>query len=62
MSRSSCTAAPACLDEDYRKAIDAGIRKINYYTYGVKYAGEAVSPRPRAPRRQTLPPSCTGTI
>ena len=26
----------------YRKAIDAGIRKINYYTYGVKYAGEAV--------------------
>ena len=29
-------------DEDYAKAIDAGIRKINYYTYGVKYAGEAV--------------------
>ena len=29
-------------DEDYRKAIDAGVRKINYYTYGVKYAGEAV--------------------
>ena len=29
-------------DDDYRKAIDAGIRKINYYTYGVKYAGEAV--------------------
>lgn len=29
-------------DEDYHKAIDAGIRKINYYTYGVKYAGEAV--------------------
>ena len=29
-------------DEDYRKAIDAGIRKINYYTYGVKYAGETV--------------------
>jgi fructose-bisphosphate aldolase class II len=29
-------------DEDYRKAIDAGIRKINYYTYGAKYAGEAV--------------------
>lgn len=28
-------------DEDYRKAIDAGIRKINYYTYGVKFAGEA---------------------
>ena len=29
-------------DEDYHKAIDAGIRKINYYTYGVKYAGETV--------------------
>lgn len=29
-------------DDDYRRAIDAGIRKINYYTYGVKYAGEAV--------------------
>ncbi|QOY60820.1 class II fructose-bisphosphate aldolase [Thermophilibacter immobilis] len=29
-------------DDDYRSAIDAGIRKINYYTYGAKYAGEAV--------------------
>jgi len=29
-------------DSDYHKAIDAGIRKINYYTYGVKFAGEAV--------------------
>lgn len=29
-------------DEDYHKSIDAGIRKINYYTYGVKFAGEAV--------------------
>lgn len=29
-------------DADYKKAIDAGIRKINYYTYGAKYAGEAV--------------------
>ena len=29
-------------DGDYHKAIDAGIRKINYYTYGVKYAGETV--------------------
>jgi fructose-bisphosphate aldolase class II len=28
-------------DGDYRRAIDAGIRKINYYTYGAKYAGEA---------------------
>lgn len=29
-------------DEDYVKAINAGIRKVNYYTYGAKYAGEAV--------------------
>ncbi|MDO4429375.1 MAG: class II fructose-bisphosphate aldolase [Atopobiaceae bacterium] len=29
-------------NEDYVKVINAGIRKINYYTYGVKYAGEAV--------------------
>ena len=29
-------------DEDYHHSIDAGIRKINYYTYGVKYAGDAV--------------------
>ena len=29
-------------DEDYVAAINAGIRKINYYTYGVKYAGDAV--------------------
>lgn len=29
-------------DDDYRRSIDAGIRKINYYTYGVKYAGDAV--------------------
>lgn len=29
-------------NEDYHRAIDAGIRKINYYTYGVKYASEAV--------------------
>lgn len=28
-------------DEDYRKSIDAGIRKINYFTYGSKFAGEA---------------------
>ena len=25
-------------DEDYRASIDAGIRKVNYFTYGVKYA------------------------
>lgn len=29
-------------DEGYHHSIDAGIRKINYYTYGVKYAGDAV--------------------
>lgn len=29
-------------DEDYVKSINAGIRKINYYTYGVLYAGDAV--------------------
>lgn len=29
-------------DEGNLQAINAGIRKINYYTYGVKYAGEAV--------------------
>lgn len=29
-------------DEDYVKAINAGIRKVNYYTYGAKFAGEAV--------------------
>ena len=28
-------------NEDYHKAIDAGIRKVNYYTYGAKFAGEA---------------------
>jgi fructose-bisphosphate aldolase class II len=30
-------------NEDYHKAINAGIRKINYFTYGAKYAGEAAS-------------------
>ena len=30
-------------DEDYVKSISAGIRKIISCTYGVKYAGEAVS-------------------
>lgn len=29
-------------DADYIQAISAGIRKINYYTYGAKFAGEAV--------------------
>lgn len=29
-------------NDDYHKAIDAGIRKINYYTYGAKFAGESV--------------------
>ncbi|MBY4797751.1 class II fructose-bisphosphate aldolase [Collinsella sp. AGMB00827] len=30
-------------DADYQKAIAAGIRKINYYTYGAKFAGEAAA-------------------
>lgn len=30
-------------DEDYVKAINAGIRKVNYYTYGAKFAGEAAA-------------------
>ena len=30
-------------NEDYHKAIDAGIRKINYYTYGAKFAGESAA-------------------
>ena len=30
-------------DEDYVKAINAGIRKVNYYTYGAKFAGEAAT-------------------
>lgn len=29
-------------DEDYVEAINAGIRKVNYYTYGAMYAGDAV--------------------
>lgn len=29
-------------DDQYHNSIEAGVRKINYYTYGVKYAGEAV--------------------
>lgn len=28
-------------DSDYRHAINSGIRKVNYFTYGVKAAGEA---------------------
>lgn len=30
-------------DEDYHKSIDAGIRKVNYFTYGSKFAGEHVA-------------------
>ncbi len=37
-------------DDDYHRAINAGIRKINYYTYGAKYAGEAAFDRARALR------------
>lgn len=29
-------------EEDYRKVIDCGVRKINYYTYMAKAGGEAV--------------------
>ncbi len=30
-------------DEDYRRVIDCGVRKINYYTYMAKAGGEAVA-------------------
>ena len=30
-------------DEDYHKAIDAGIRKVNYFTYGSMNAGKRVA-------------------
>ena len=40
-------------DEDYKKAIDSGIRKINYYTYGVKYAGEAACAEMEAKRSKS---------
>ena len=30
-------------DDDYRRAIDAGIRKVNYFTYGVRAAGRAAA-------------------
>ena len=29
-------------DEDFRKCIENGVRKINFYTYAAKYAGEYV--------------------
>ncbi len=29
-------------DEDFRKCIKNGVRKINFYTYAAKYAGDAV--------------------
>ena len=29
-------------DADFRKCIDCGVRKINFYTYAAKYAGDAV--------------------
>lgn len=29
-------------DEDFRKCIENGVRKINFYTYAAKYAGDAV--------------------
>ena len=29
-------------DSDFKKCIDCGVRKINYYTYAAKYAGDAI--------------------
>lgn len=29
-------------DADYQRCVEAGIRKVNYFTYGAKFAGEAV--------------------
>lgn len=29
-------------DEDFRKCIDCGVRKINFYTYAAKFAGDAI--------------------
>lgn len=29
-------------DSDFKKCIDCGARKINYYTYAAKYAGDAI--------------------
>lgn len=29
-------------DSDLKKCIDCGVRKINYYTYAAKYAGDAI--------------------
>lgn len=29
-------------ESDFKKCIDCGVRKINYYTYAAKYAGDAI--------------------
>ena len=29
-------------DSDFKRCIDCGVRKINYYTYAAKYAGDAI--------------------
>ena len=29
-------------DEDFRRCIQNGVRKINFYTYAAKFAGDAV--------------------
>ena len=29
-------------DSDFKKCIDCGVRKINYYTYAAKYAGDSI--------------------
>lgn len=41
-------------DDDYRRCIKAGIRKINYYTYGVLAAGAATSELARAKGSEPL--------
>lgn len=38
--------------EDYKKVIEAGVRKVNYYTYMVKAGGEAV--RAKMPAEGTI--------
>ena len=29
-------------DDDFRRCIDRGVRKINFYTYAAKFAGDAI--------------------
>lgn len=41
-------------DDDYRRCIKAGIRKINYYTYGATAAGEATFDWVQDPKHKPL--------